>query len=137
MSAWDPYVDQIISYGQGSCDQACFIGLDGTPYTPNNDHLPHIISIENLESMNIAMNVSTGDDSFFHQNGVVVAGVKYELKRGSDDGRYFATKDGQGGLIFQKTQQAIAIAHIKEGGIVTDTIQAVTNLCEELEGSGW
>ena len=136
MSAWDPYVDQIISYGQGSCDQACFIGLDGTPYTPNNDHLPHIISIENLESMNIAMNVSTGDDSFFHQNGVVVAGVKYEFK-GSDDGSYYATNNGQGALVFQKTKTAIALAHNKEGGIMTDTIQAVAKMCEYLENNGY
>ena len=132
-SAWDPYVDEVIKSAQGSCDQAVFIGLNGSIWRPNHTKR---IPIAEMEAVNIAMGVNTGDDSYFHQNGVVVVGDKYEFIR-SDEGTYYAKKDGQGYLTFQKTTTAIAMAHTKEGGQVGDTNTAVAKMCEHLEIRGY
>lgn len=133
MSAWDQYVDSIISSSKNNADKAGLIGLDGgAPWT--SAHNGAGITLQGSEGATIASCMKKKDFSSFQMNGVFVEGKKYRFLRIIDDKIVLAKLKDNGAITIQSTKTAIIIAHTKEGAQQGDVNTAVETIATYLEG---
>lgn len=138
MMSWDAYIDNLIAQskdasGTAHCDQACIIGLDGSPWTTDNP--AGALKLSPDERSTLAHGMKTADFSLFQSAGIVAGGVKYQFLRAQDK-MALGKKKGHGAITVQASRTAVVIGHTKEGGQQGNTNKAVSVIADYLESLG-
>lgn len=137
--SWDSYIDNLISqtkdaYGVASCDKACIIGLDGSPWTSASH--PNALRLQGTEGAVIGRAFKSKDFSTFQASGIVAAGIKYTFLREEDGKLALGKKKDTGAITCQCTKTAVVVGHTIEGAAQGNTNKGVAVIAEYLESLG-
>jgi len=133
-SAWDPFIDSIISRAGGHADKVAIFGLNGAPYTSNTHANAFKLSQE--ERMHIANAFKNNNYESLNEKGVLAEGEKYQLFGMRPQSIYARLKDN-GGIVAQRTNSLVIVGHYPEGKIQQILINAIAHEVEYFNSVGY
>merc|ERR1712194_157911 len=121
--------------GNGACDKAAIIGLDGSIWI-SNVHAKRI-RLSGEEARIVAKALKNMDTTGFQASGIRLEDVKYQFIRKDYQQAVLGKKKNMGAITLQKSQTAVVIGHTAEGQAQGNTNKAVAKIAEYLESLGY